>query len=136
VERGGTGRENWIGEGAGQRRRVPIGIENINLAGKKVGGIEVIRSAAGAEGQPLIDRAGTRVVHLADGGSAVGIVPGRDRAVLSDENKTGNHAGRDQKICSGVEDDPRWRRRRRSPRGSWDGDDERLRYAAAVVERG
>src|SRR5207247_2163392 len=120
-----TGRENWIDEGAGQRGRVPIGIENIDLAGKKVGRIEVIRSAAGAEGQSLIDRAGTWVVHLADGAGAVGIVPGRDRAVLSDENETGNHAGRDQKICSGVEDDSRWRPRRRASRGSWDGDDQR-----------
>src|SRR6266404_4945857 len=99
----------------------------------KVGGVQVIASAAAADGQSFVYRSGSGVVHLEYGTGAA--VPTGYRAALGRKNEARGRAGGNRKIGGAVEDDPAGLGWQRAARRRRDGDDQRLGRSTAIVER-
>src|SRR5262249_57228307 len=83
AEGGEAGRDARVAEGAGDVHRLEVRVEDIDRARVEVGGEEEGARGVEALGEPLVDRAGGRVIDGNDGvGRIDGAVPASDGAVL------------------------------------------------------
>src|SRR5262249_46910157 len=94
AEGGEALRDVRVLEPAGHVDGLEVRVEDVDRAGGEVGGVEEGAAGCEAQGQPLVDRAGSRVVHGDDRvGRIDAVAPPGDRPVRGGE-QLGGGAGR------------------------------------------